>query len=157
MKDFIIKQMLAANCGKTEAELKALPTSDFEALVANRMGSKDDDKSSMDDMKKGSMNGYMEDTDKAMNAMKTEMNEMKGMMKEMNMMFDEFKQGRAANREALIANATQHTGKDAEAFNGMTEEQLKMVAPVASFSLNSAMPQSNGTAGFSLTDDGAPV
>lgn len=155
MKDFIIKQLLAGNCGKTKEQLEALTSSDLEAMTANAMKGSMSDKDSMDDMKKGSMNGYMEDTDKAMNAMKTEMNAMKGMLNEMKGMFDEFKQGRAANREALVANAAKHTGKDASAFDGMTEEQLKMIAPIASFGLNSAMPQEGGTAAFTLEDTGA--
>lgn len=155
MKNFMIKQLLATNCGKTEAQLNALSDSELEAVVANAMKDSMGDDDSMNQMKKGSMNGYMEDMDKEVNAMKNEMSAMKNMMGDMTKMFDEFKQGRAANREALIANAAKHTGKDASAFDGMTEDQIKMVAPVPSFGLNAAMPQDQGTAAFSLEDTGA--
>ena len=154
MKDKMIKLLLSANCGKSEDELNAMSDESLVELAGNQMT---DDGSAKKAMLKGSMNEYMDKTDSEIKSMKEAVNEMKSGLKEMTQFFAEFKQGREANRENLIANAAKSTGRDASFFDGMNEEQIKaMMQSPASFSLNSSISGEQGGNAFQIADEGEP-
>lgn len=151
MKKDIIAQLLAANCGKSEAELNAMSDSEIGSLVGNAMKmSKEtamDVNGRMDKMTE-SMKNMGEDMKKGMEDMGNRMSDMEG---KYNAMYDGAKKEQEAKMNSLIANAAKSLGVEEETLKGTPEAALLAMTKNSgqSYSINSSFSAPEGEEAFS--------
>jgi len=142
MKDFIIEQLLAANCGKTKEELEGMSDSDFKSFAGNAMKAGKD--TAMD------VNASMGKMDEAMNKMASSVEEMANRMDKMdekyNAMYEKAEKEKEAKMNSLMTNAAKALGKEPEEMKDTPVEILESIVANSgqAYSVNSAYQHEGG-------------
>jgi len=142
MKDFIIEQLLAANCGKTKEELEGMSDSDFKSFAGNAMKAGKD--TAMD------VNARMGKMDEAMNKMASSVEEMANRMDKMdekyNAMYEKAEKEKEAKMNSLMTNAAKALGKEPEEMKDTPVEILESIVANSgqAYSVNSAYQHEGG-------------
>jgi len=153
MRKEIIAQLIAVNCGKTEAELEAMSDSELAAVNADMMKK---DKGA-EEMKKGSVNELMD----KVNAMTDKMDQMNGMYEKMNGMYEDMKKMKkdmSANEDAERKTLAKELDLDEDEAKGMSTNAMKKMAAKLnpSFGIQSGFEGNSQSESFQLEDEGAP-
>jgi len=142
MKKEIIERLLAANCGKSEAELNAMSDSELGSVVANAMKMSKD--TAMD------VNARMGKMDEAMNKMASSVEEMANRMDKMdekyNAMYEKAEKDKEAKMNSLMTNAAKVLGKEADEMKDTPFEILESIVANSgqAYSVNSAYQHEGG-------------